>query len=58
MPGQLWGTANLGGNLSIGVLSKKLRHLAQPMMRADQFARVEPAAGKNRGDTVKDGGLS
>lgn len=52
MAGQLWGTATLGGNLSIGVLSKKLRHLAQLLMRADQFTRVEPAAGKNRGDIV------
>ena len=52
MAGQLWGTASLGGSLSIGVLSKRLRHLAQPLMRADQFTRVEPAAGKNRGSVV------
>lgn len=54
MAGQLWGTASLGGRLSLGVLTKKLRHLAQPLMKGDQFSRVEPAAGKNRGDTVEE----
>jgi hypothetical protein len=52
MAGQVWGTAALGGNLSIGFLSKKLRNVAQPIMRGDQFCRPEPGAGKNRGDTV------
>lgn len=52
MAGQLWGTANLGGNLSLGFLSKKLRNTAQPIMRGDQFARPEPGAGKHKGDTV------
>ena len=49
MPGQVWGTANLGGNLSLGFLSKKLRNIAQPIMRGDQFSRPEPGAGKNKG---------
>ncbi len=52
MAGQLWGTATLGGNLSIGMLSKKLRQTAQPLIRGDQFCRPEPGAGKHKGDTV------
>lgn len=50
--GQLWGTTTLGGFTSIGTLSQKLRHFAQPMMKGDQFARVEPAAGKHKGSTI------
>jgi N4-gp56 family major capsid protein len=52
MPGQLWGTTTLGGNLSIGMLSKKLRQTAQPLIRGDQFCRPEPGAGKHKGDTI------
>ncbi len=49
MPGQDWGTH--GGFLARPDLSKKLRHAAQPMMKADQFTSVESAFGKNKGET-------
>lgn len=49
MPGQDWGTD--GGFIARPELSKKLRHIAQPQMKADQFTVKENAFGKNRGDT-------
>jgi N4-gp56 family major capsid protein len=52
MAGQTWGAATAGGNLSIGMLSKKLRQTAQPLLRGDQFCRPEPGVGKHKGDTI------
>lgn len=49
---QVWGTDSYGGYLAFDKLSKKIRHVAQPMMVFRQFARVEPGLGKNRGDTL------
>lgn len=49
---QLWMTDSLGGYLSNDVLSKQIRHAAQPIMKFRQFVVAEPAAGKNRGDKV------
>jgi N4-gp56 family major capsid protein len=49
---QLWMTDNLGGYLSNDVLSKQIRHSAQPIMKFRQFVTAEAAAGKNRGDKV------
>jgi len=49
---QVWVTSNLGGYLSNNVLSKQIRHAAQPMMKFRQFVNAEAAAGKNRGDKV------
>jgi N4-gp56 family major capsid protein len=49
---QLWAVNSLGGFLSNDVLSKQIRHAAQPMMKFRQFVDAEGAAGKNRGDTV------
>jgi len=49
---QIWMTDSLGGYLSNDVLSKQIRHAAQPIMKFRQFVTAEPAAGKNRGDKV------
>ena len=49
---QLWVVNSLGGYLSNNVLSKQIRHAAQPIMKFRQFVIAEPAAGKNRGDKV------
>lgn len=49
---QVWVTSSLGGYLSNNVLSKQIRHAAQPMMKFRQFVNAEAAAGKNRGDKV------
>jgi len=49
---QVFAVNSLGGFLSNSVLSKKLRHKAQPMMKFRQFVDIEPAAGKSRGNTV------
>jgi N4-gp56 family major capsid protein len=52
MAQQLWAVNSLGGFLSNDVLSKQLRHAAQPMMKFRQFVTPEAAAGKGRGDAV------
>lgn len=50
--GQSWSPDGSGGYLANDVLSKKLRHNSQPMMRARQFVRKEAGYGKNKGDTL------
>ena len=52
MSQQIWAVNSLGGYLSNDVLSKQIRHSAQPMMKFRQFVTAEAAAGKSRGDTV------
>lgn len=52
MSQQLWSVSTLGGYLSNSVLSKQIRHAAQPLMKFRQFVSPEPAIGKNRGDKV------
>ncbi len=52
MSQQLWSVSSLGGYLSNDVLSKQIRHSAQPLMRFRQFCDAEAAIGKNRGDAV------
>lgn len=52
MAQQVWAVNSLGGYLSNNVLSKQIRHAAQPMMKFRQFVDAEGAAGKNRGDKV------
>lgn len=49
---QVWSVNSLGGYLSNDVLSKQIRHAAQPLMKFRQFVDAEGAAGKNRGDAV------
>ena len=49
---QLWVTNSLGGYLSNNVLSKQIRHSAQPLMKFRQFTDAESAAGRSRGDKV------
>jgi hypothetical protein len=49
---QIWAVSSLGGYLSNNVLSKQIRHSAQPLMKFRQFVDAEAAAGKNRGDKV------
>jgi N4-gp56 family major capsid protein len=52
MSQQIWATSSLGGYLSNNVLSKQIRHAAQPMMKFRQFVTPEAAIGKNRGEKV------
>ena len=52
MSQQLWATSSLGGYLSNNVLSKQIRHAAQPLMKFRQFVSPESAAGKARGEKV------
>lgn len=52
MSQQLWAVSSLGGYLSNDVLSRQIRHSAQPIMKFRQFVDAEGAAGKNRGDAV------
>jgi len=52
MAQQIWAVNSLGGYLSNSVLSKQIRHAAQPLMRFRQFVDPEGAEGKNRGDKV------
>jgi len=49
---QLFAVNSLGGFLTNNVLSKKIRHAAQPLMKFRQFVDLEPAAGKSRGNKV------
>lgn len=50
--GQTWAPDSTGGYLANDVLSKKIRHRSQPLMRFRQFTREEPGYGKGKGDTV------
>jgi N4-gp56 family major capsid protein len=52
MSQQVWVTNSLGGYLSNNVLTKSVRHAAQPMMKFRQFVTPEGAEGKSRGDKV------
>lgn len=47
---QYWGASDRGGYLAYPKLSKMLRTASQPRLRARQFAKVDPAYGKNKGD--------
>ncbi len=49
---QVWSVNSLGGYLHSDEFSKKVRHLAQPMMKFRQFVDAEPAMGRGRGDAV------
>lgn len=49
---QLWATDSLGGYLANDVLSKQIRHAAQPLMKFRQFVDAESGIGKSRGDTL------
>lgn len=50
--GQMWTPDASGGYLANTVLSKKIRHQIQPLMKAKQFPRPEPGFGKGKGDTI------
>jgi len=52
MAGQVWGISADGGFFANPLLSKKLRHAAQPYMKARSYARPIDGFGKGRGDTV------
>jgi len=52
MAQQLWAVDSLGGYLGDQVLSKQIRHAAQPLQKIRQFVDAEGAIGKSRGDTV------
>lgn len=49
---QVFAVNSLGGFLTNNVLSKRIRHLAQPLMKFRQFVDLEPASGKSRGNLV------
>ncbi len=49
---QTWQPASSGGYLASPYLSRKLRHVAQPLMRFRQYVRPEPGFGRKKGDTV------
>ena len=53
MAGQNWYPSADGGYLANSVLSRQIRHAAQPIMRFAQFVRPEAGYGKNKGETVK-----
>jgi len=50
--GQSWFTNESGRFFSNNTLSKKLRAMAQPMVRFRQFAKAEPGFAKRSGDTL------
>lgn len=49
---QLFAVNSLGGFFSNDILSKRIRHAAQPLMKFRQFVDAEPAAGRSRGNKV------
>ena len=49
MAGQVWVTNTLGGYMSAKNLSKRLRNNVQPMVKFRQFASLESAVGKHKG---------
>lgn len=49
---QYAGVAASGGYLFNSVLSKKMRTIAQPMLKARQFVRAEPGYGLHKGSTI------
>ena len=51
MAGQVYGTANLGGNTSLPYLTEWFRTVAQPLMRFRQFCDVKEAIGVRKGNT-------
>lgn len=51
MAGQVWVTNSLGGFMSSKNLSKELRMQVRPLVKFRQFAGIEPAVGKNAGET-------
>lgn len=51
MAGQVWVTNTLGGYMSSKNLSKELRFQTRPLVKFRQFAGIEPAVGKNAGET-------
>ena len=52
MSQQMFSVNSLGGFFTNDVLSKKIRHSAQPLMKFRQFVDLEPASGKSRGNKV------
>ena len=49
--GQLFSLDARGGYFSTDILSNKIRHASQPLMKFRQFVDAENAAGRRRGDT-------
>jgi len=52
MSQQVFSVNSLGGFFTNNILSKKIRHSAQPLMKFRQFVDMEPSSGKSRGDKV------
>ena len=52
MAQQQWVTNTLGGYLANPVLSRTIRHAAQPMTRFRQYVKIKESFGSKRGDTV------
>ena len=53
MAGQVWGTANLGGNLALPYLTDWFRTVAQPLTRFRQLCDIKEAIGKRKGESFQ-----
>ena len=53
MAGQEYGTASIGGNLSLPYLTDWLRYVAQPLTRFRQVCDVKEAIGTGKGNTFQ-----
>ena len=51
MPGQVWGTSALGGNLAMGRMSHKMRMFSVDACTWRQFVTIETEFGAGEGDT-------
>ena len=52
MSQQVYTTSSLGGYYAVPQLTSEIRTIAQPQMRFRKHARIEPRAGRGRGDTI------
>ena len=52
MSQQVYTTSSLGGYYAVPQLTSEIRTIAQPQMRFRKHARLEPRAGRGRGDTI------
>jgi len=52
MTQQIYATNSLGGYYAVPQLTSEIRNIAQPMMKFRDYVRMEPNAGKGKGDTI------
>ena len=53
MAGNVWGTANLGGNLALPYLTDWFRTVAQPLTRFRQLCDIKEAVGTRKGESFQ-----